>query len=69
MTDAEPPIDRWDVLVLAGVALVGTGLSLLSLWLGLAVAGALLVVLGVAGGTQAGRADAARPGIPHRQGG
>jgi hypothetical protein len=69
MTTPEPPLDRWDVLVLTGIAMLGTGLALLALWLGIAVAGALLLALGVYGGIQAGRADAARPGIPHQRGG
>ncbi|WP_435610885.1 hypothetical protein [Streptomyces sp. C10-9-1] len=42
-------MDRWDVLALLGITLLGAGLALLAPWLGLAVAGAVLLVLGVAG--------------------
>ena len=48
-------MDRWDVITALGIALLGTGLSLLTLWLGIAVAGLLLVALGVTGALGAER--------------
>ncbi|MEU7348346.1 hypothetical protein ABZ778_31475 [Streptomyces bacillaris] len=48
-------VDRWDVLVLLGVALVGLGLFLLAPWLGVTVAGAVLMAVGVAGAHSANR--------------
>lgn len=42
-------MDRWDVITLAGVLLLGMGLALLAPWLGVAAAGLVLLVLGVVG--------------------
>jgi hypothetical protein len=43
-------MDRWDLLALIGVALVGAGLALVAPWLGITVVGVILLVAGVAGG-------------------
>ncbi|MEU3600891.1 hypothetical protein ABZ714_19530 [Streptomyces sp. NPDC006798] len=51
-------MDRWDVIALIGIAGLGLGLGLLQLWLGITVAGAALLVVGIGGGVLAGRADA-----------
>ncbi|MGW1127467.1 hypothetical protein [Streptomyces sp. NPDC002526] len=51
-------MDRWDVLVLLGVGLVGTGLFLLAPWLGVTAAGAVLLAVGVLGAHGANRATA-----------
>jgi hypothetical protein len=51
-------MDRWDVLAALGVVLIGLGLALLAPWLGIAVAGVLLLVGGVGGGVLAERAGA-----------
>ncbi|GAA2789996.1 hypothetical protein XF35_41725 [Streptomyces platensis subsp. clarensis] len=42
-------MDRWDVLALLGIALLGIGLGLLAPWLGVAVAGLVLLAVGVTG--------------------
>lgn len=42
-------MDRWDVLALLGVVLLGLGLSLLAPWLGITAAGVVLLALGVIG--------------------
>lgn len=54
-------MDRWDVLALLGVVLLGAGLALLTPWLGIAVAGAVLLALAVAGAVAAERAPAPAP--------
>lgn len=51
-------MDRWDVLGLVGLVLLGGGLGLLAPWLGLAVAGSVLLVLAVCGAVAAARAAA-----------
>lgn len=43
------PVDRWDVLALVGVTLIGLGLFLLAPWLGITVTGAALLAVSVAG--------------------
>ncbi|MDX2623842.1 hypothetical protein PV356_30765 [Streptomyces sp. WI03-5b] len=48
-------MDRWDVLVLLGVVVTGTGLFLLAPWLGVTVAGVVLLAVGVAGAHGANR--------------
>ncbi|WP_159024726.1 hypothetical protein [Streptomyces sp. CB02613] len=48
-------MDRWDVLVLLGVALTGMGLFLLAPWLGITVCGLVLLAVGVAGAHSANR--------------
>lgn len=42
-------IDRWDILTLAGLALVAAGCWLLAPWLALVVAGLALASLGLLG--------------------
>lgn len=42
-------LDRWDVLCVLGVVLLGVGLALLAPWLGVTSAGAVLLALGVFG--------------------
>lgn len=54
-------MDRWDVLGLAGVVLLGAGLYLLAPWLGIAVAGAVLLAVGLAGAIAAERSPAPAP--------
>ncbi|WP_158515452.1 hypothetical protein [Kitasatospora sp. MBT63] len=49
-------MDRWDVLALLGIVLLGTGLALFAPWLGIATAGALCLVAGITGGVLAERA-------------
>ncbi|WP_168713542.1 hypothetical protein [Streptomyces sp. A0642] len=49
-------MDRWDVLVLLGVSATGTGLYLLAPWLGITIAGLVLLAVGVAGAHSANRA-------------
>jgi hypothetical protein len=51
-------VDRWDALALLGIALLGAGLWLLAPWLGLAVTGAALLAVGLAGSVTAERAAA-----------
>lgn len=48
-------MDRWDVLGLVGLVLLGGGLGLLAPWLGFAAAGAVLLVIGVCGAVAAQR--------------
>ncbi|MFE9737331.1 hypothetical protein [Streptomyces sp. NPDC006477] len=52
-------MDRWDVLALLGIAGLGTGLGMLAPWLGVAVAGLVLLVVGIAGAL--GELRTARP--------
>lgn len=49
-------MDRWDLLALLGIVCLGGGLALLAPWLGIAVAGLVLLVLGVAGAVSTERA-------------
>jgi hypothetical protein len=46
-------VDRWDVLGLAGVLLLGSGLGLLAPWLGIAAAGLVLLTVAVCGAVAA----------------
>lgn len=46
----EVRVDRWDLLALVGVVLLGIGLAMLKPWLGVTVTGVVLLVAGVAGG-------------------
>lgn len=40
-------MDRWDVLALLGIVLLGAGLWLITPWLALTVAGGALLVIGL----------------------
>jgi len=62
-------MDRWDVLAALGIALVGTGLGLLQLWLGIATAGLLLLAAGITGGVLTERAARAERAATERRGG
>ncbi|WP_340382303.1 hypothetical protein U5640_36335 [Streptomyces sp. SS7] len=53
-------MDRFDVLVLLGVLLVCAGLCLLAPWLGLTVAGALVLGVGLVGAVAREKADVTR---------
>lgn len=53
-------MDRWDLLVLLGVLTVGTGLYLLAPWLGVSVAGVLVLAVGLVGAVTREKADATR---------
>lgn len=48
-------MDRWDALVLMGLALIGGGLGLHWPWLALVVDGVLLLLIGLAGAFSAER--------------
>jgi len=62
-------VDRWDVLALLGVVLLGAGLALLQPWLGLAVGGLCLLGIGVTGSVFAERAAAVEKLIDAKRGG
>ncbi|MGW2580826.1 hypothetical protein ACWCYZ_05715 [Streptomyces virginiae] len=51
-------MDRWDVVSLVGVVLLGAGLSLLAPWLGITVTGAVLLAVGLGGAIAAERTPA-----------
>jgi hypothetical protein len=48
-------VDRWDVLGLVGLVLLGVGLGVLAPWLGMAVAGLVLFAVAVCGAVAAHR--------------
>lgn len=48
-------MDRWDVLGLVGLALLGVGLGLRAPWLGVATAGLVLLTVAVCGAVAAYR--------------
>ncbi len=52
-------MDRWDVTAVLGIVLLGIGLSLLAPWLGLSVAGTVLLALGITGAISAERPQGA----------
>lgn len=62
-------MDRWDVLSLLGVLGLGVGLGLLAPWLGVAVAGLVLLGLGLGGAVCAERADRVQELIDAKKGG
>ncbi|MFD6421717.1 hypothetical protein [Streptomyces sp. NPDC060198] len=62
-------MDRWDVLALIGVVGIGVGLGLLAPWLGIAVAGTVLLALGLTGAAIAERAARTAELIEARKGG
>lgn len=51
-------MDRWDVLGLIGLLLLGGGLGLLAPWLGVAAAGLVLFTVAVCGAVAAHRSAA-----------
>ncbi|MGW3417048.1 hypothetical protein [Streptomyces phaeochromogenes] len=62
-------MDRWDVLALLGIVLLGVGLWLLAPWLGFAVAGACLLALGVIGSVFTEKAAAMKQLVDAQKGG
>ncbi|MEW2631796.1 hypothetical protein AB0903_09085 [Streptomyces sp. NPDC048389] len=58
-------MDRWDVLALLGIGLLGTGLGLVELWLGIAVAGLALLTIGVSGALIEERTAVPEPETPN----
>ncbi|OII60103.1 hypothetical protein BJP40_00645 [Streptomyces sp. CC53] len=62
-------MDRWDVLALLGIALLGAGMGLLAPWLGLTVVGAALLGIGLAGSVLAEKAAARQELIDAKKGG
>ncbi|MFM9634371.1 hypothetical protein ACKI10_43320 [Streptomyces galilaeus] len=62
-------MDRWDVLGLLGVVLLGVGLCLLAPWLGLSVAGLVLLAIAAAGSVFTEKAAATQELIDARKGG
>ncbi|WP_405930331.1 hypothetical protein [Streptomyces sp. NBC_00827] len=62
-------MDRWDVLALLGIVLLGAGLYLLAPWLGFTVAGACLLALGVTGSVFAEKASAMQQLADAKRGG
>lgn len=62
-------MDRWDVLALLGIVLLGVGLWLLAPWLGFTVAGACLLALGVTGSVFAEKSAAMQQLVDAQKGG
>jgi hypothetical protein len=62
-------VDRWDVLALIGTVLLGSGLWLLAPWLGLSVAGGVLLVVGLGGSVVEEKAAARQKFIDAKRGG
>lgn len=62
-------MDRWDVLALIGIAGLGVGLGLLAPWLGIAVAGFVLLAVALTGAVIAERAARTADLIEARKGG
>ncbi|MEV3848101.1 hypothetical protein AB0J30_15055 [Streptomyces microflavus] len=62
-------MDRWDVLALLGIVCLGVGLGLLAPWLGVSVAGLVLLTLGVTGALLAERSARTDELIKARTGG
>lgn len=62
-------MDRWDSLALIGITGIGVGLGLLAPWLGIAVAGLVLLALAVTGAVIAERAARTAELIEARKGG
>ncbi|MFJ2002170.1 hypothetical protein [Streptomyces chartreusis] len=62
-------MDRWDVLALIGIVLLGAGLWLLAPWLGLTVAGAVTLAVGLFGSVIAEKAAARQELINAQKGG
>jgi hypothetical protein len=62
-------VDRWDVMALLGIVLLGCGLWLIAPWLALTVGGGLLLVVGLGGSIAAERAAARQALIDAKKGG
>jgi hypothetical protein len=62
-------VDRWDVLALLGIVALGSGLWLLAPWLGLSVAGAVLIAVGLGGSILEEKAAARQELIDAKRGG
>jgi hypothetical protein len=62
-------VDRWDVLALLGIVLLGAGLCLLAPWLGLTVSGAVLLAVGLGCSIAEEKAAARQELIDARKGG
>ena len=62
-------MDRWDVLALLGIVLLGAGLWLIAPWLGLTVVGAALLAIGLGGSVLAEKAAARQELIDAKKGG
>ncbi|MFM9563259.1 MULTISPECIES: hypothetical protein [Streptomyces] len=62
-------MDRWDVLALLGIVLLGSGLWLLAPWLGLTAAGGVLLVVGLGGSVFEEKAAARQELIDAKRGG
>lgn len=62
-------MDRWDVMALLGVVLLGCGLWLITPWLALSVVGGALLVVGLGGSIAAERAEARQALIDAQKGG
>lgn len=61
-------MDRFDVLVLLGVLTVGAGLGMRSPWLGVVVAGLIVLGVGLVGAVAREKADATRELIKSKGG-
>lgn len=62
-------MDRWDVLALLGIVLLGVGLWLLAPWIGFTVAGACLLALGITGSVFTEKAAAMKQLVDAQRGG
>ncbi|WP_282703237.1 hypothetical protein [Streptomyces sp. CC219B] len=62
-------MDRWDVLALLGIVLLGAGLWLITPWLALTTVGATLLAVGLGGSVVAERAAARQELIDAKRGG
>ncbi|QQM45000.1 hypothetical protein [Streptomyces liliifuscus] len=62
-------MDRWDVLALLGIGLLGAGLWLIAPWLALTAIGGLLLVIGLAFSVLAEKAAARQQLIDAKRGG
>ncbi|WP_432193800.1 hypothetical protein [Streptomyces sp. bgisy027] len=61
-------MDRWDVLALLGIVLLGAGLWLVAPWLGLTVVGGALLAVGLVFSVLTEKADARQALIDAKEG-